>query len=175
MTHEMKKISAATRQHSFAQGLCVQACNCLEDGSHGNKQSILVSNCGGGQHEGVCEKSVYMCATACIYICVRFLCDIFICVWQQDVQTNLQHGWFNLPSHSSDSSEGKIHPPPNKNKILAFWTYILSLNEKLNDCEWLDITLFTVETCYIKEANKGDNREISKLITDREIRNKKEN
>lgn len=48
--------------------LIVCLCVCLEYGYHDNKQSILVTNCGGGWLEGVCAGSVYMHATACINV-----------------------------------------------------------------------------------------------------------
>lgn len=41
------------------------------------------------------------------------MCDICawyfvcVCVWHQDVPTDIQHGWSDLPAHSFDSAEGK--------------------------------------------------------------------
>lgn len=54
---------------------------------------------------GLCRECLYACH--CLYQCVKLVRDIFICVWQQDVQTDVQHGWSDLSSHSFDSSEGK--------------------------------------------------------------------
>lgn len=55
---------------------------------------------------GLHEECLYACN--CLYICVRCVHDIFICVCVcQDVQTDIQHGWSDLPSYRFDCIEGK--------------------------------------------------------------------
>lgn len=82
MTHEIKKYLL---RRGCARCVCV--CVCLEAGFHGDKQSILVTNCGGGRLEWVCVRSVYMHATVCI-IYVWDLCMIFlsVCVCVCDIR-----------------------------------------------------------------------------------------
>lgn len=77
MTHEITKY-LLQRGSAHTARVCVCACICLGHGSHGNKQSILESNCGGGQRGGcLWEKCLH--ATACIYRCVRFLWYFYVC------------------------------------------------------------------------------------------------
>lgn len=103
MTHEIKKYLL---HRSGARSQCVSVCVCLEHGYHDNKQSILVTNCGGGWLEGV-YAGVFICMPLPVSMCEIRVWYFYLFVWQQDVQTDIQHGWSDLSSHSFDSSEGK--------------------------------------------------------------------
>lgn len=126
MTHEIKKyLLQGGSAHMASVYVCVRIC--LGHGSHGNKQSILVSNCGGGKRR-VSVRKVFICMPLPVYILYIYMCEIsviFLCVWQQDVQTDIQHGWSDLPSHSSDSSEGNEVLASGKMYILVYWTWDL--------------------------------------------------
>lgn len=107
--------------------MCV--CLCLDDGHHGDKQSILVTNCGGGRLEWVHVRTASVPTPVRIH--VRDLRMIFLSVClcvsvsHQDVQTDIQHGRSDLSSHRFDSSEGKdcfvaALPPAGSDIVLLY-------------------------------------------------------